>query len=145
MNIIYFAVSLFMDFDMLRNADDEFATGPRDRVEAMADLTPGICIDEMYGNDPTAVDTVPCTSPHAAEVFSVFSFPGSGDFPGASAVRSNVETRCESEFERYRAVANASMRVEFLYPADQTTWIADRSVVCVAVDPAGSRTGSLFD
>jgi hypothetical protein len=127
------------------DAAKEKYESPFSNSRAMAGLYPGICIDEMYGNDASALDTVPCTSPHEAEVYSVFTLPENGGFPGAGAVRDKVAASCEGDFERYRTGANANLKVEYLYPDNATTWIADRSVVCVAVDPSGPRTGSLFD
>lgn len=142
--VIYMVISVQTGIDSIEGIEEQYKS-PVSDSQAMDGLYPGICIYEMYGNHAADLDKVPCTSEHSAEVFSVFTLPIGDDFPGEPAVRSKVEDSCEGDFERYRTGENADLDVEFLYPTTRSDWYFDRSVVCVAVDPDGPRTGSLFD
>jgi hypothetical protein len=142
MYVIYMIVSVQAGLDGLKSVED--LVGRANAQQAQVSLYPGVCVDEVHGSSAAALTTVPCSTPHGAEVYSVFSLP-SGRYPGVSSVRTDVEDRCEGDFERYRSGANADMQIDYLYPESASAWAFDRGVICFAVDPAGTRTTSLFD
>ncbi|BCY12876.1 hypothetical protein L3i22_079640 [Actinoplanes sp. L3-i22] len=145
MYIVYSIIIGVRGANAYEDAINNRYASPTSNSRGMAGLYPGICIDKMFGSNAEALTIVPCTSPHEAEVYSVFTLPEADGFEGATATRDRVRESCEGDFQRYRVGKDATMRVEFLYPATETDWYDDRSVVCVAVDPSGPRTGSLQD
>ncbi|GIF06563.1 DUF4190 domain-containing protein [Actinoplanes siamensis] len=141
--VIYVIISFTAVFQGIDQAVDRHDDPLGDR-RAQAGLYPGVCIDRMRGTTAGDLTTVPCSSPHEAEVYSVFTLPG-GAWPGQSTVRGTALDGCDRDAERYRTGADADLDVRALYPRSATSWSVDRGVVCIAVDPDGPRTGSLFD
>ncbi|SDT79004.1 DUF4190 domain-containing protein [Actinoplanes derwentensis] len=85
---------------------------------------------------------MPCTQPHEAEVYHVFTFPA-GPFPGRTTIETEGETRCNAAFEPFLTPQNENMDIYYLYPRNTLDWARDRTLICIAADPAGPRTTSM--
>lgn len=103
-------------------------------------LGPGNCIRSVEGADATNPTVVPCTGPHTAEVFTVFTFPD-GPYPGEAELIAEIEKRCTRSFKPYLTAENESMELHYLGPTARS-WMVSRTVTCIVADPAG-MTGSL--
>ncbi|MFC6567026.1 DUF4190 domain-containing protein [Actinoplanes utahensis] len=112
-------------------------------VEATA-LKRGDCIRE-FDESTTVYDmpVVPCTQPHAAEVYHVFTLP-SGPFPGEPAIEEESDDECGVAFEPYDTPQNEELDIYYLHP-QRSTWSRDRGVTCIVVDPKGTRTTSILN
>ncbi|GAA2586257.1 hypothetical protein GCM10010435_75590 [Winogradskya consettensis] len=107
-------------------------------------LAPGDCIREL--TESTRVDElpkVPCTQPHTAEVYTVFTFPR-GDYPGDAEIEAETEKRCMRSFTPFAKDGNENMDINYTYPS-RSSWVINRTVTCIATDPDGLRTGSLIN
>ena len=105
-------------------------------------LMPGDCIRDY--DDTTGVSdlpVVPCSQPHEAEVYHVFTLPD-GDYPGRAEVEEVSGEKCGAVFEPYDTVENEDIEISFLYPRD-IDWSRDQGVTCIAVDTGGTRTTSI--
>ncbi|MET8147322.1 DUF4190 domain-containing protein [Actinoplanes sp. NPDC049668] len=98
-------------------------------------LAPGDCLDADLD------EVLPCTEPHAGEVYTVFTLPD-GPYPGDAEVEAEVEKRCVRSFEPYVEAASEDMELRYLGPS-RLSWPLSRTVTCIAADPAGTLTGSL--
>ncbi|MEU7904893.1 DUF4190 domain-containing protein [Actinoplanes sp. NPDC049118] len=104
-------------------------------------LAPGDCLRTIDGSAAAAGPPVlPCGDPHAAEVYTVFTFPD-GPYPGDAELEGEVEKRSARSFKPYLS-GNESMDLYWLRPSSMS-WPLSRQVTCIAVDPQGTRTGSL--
>lgn len=99
-------------------------------------LRPGECLDSLNGSSPTVV---PCTSPHAAEVFGRFTLPGSA-WPGAAAVRREAGAGCGTRLSAYLNPQLAiSLTQSYTFPS-QADWDAGtRTVVCEVMSAANGQ------
>ncbi|MDI6105442.1 DUF4190 domain-containing protein [Actinoplanes sp. NEAU-A12] len=109
----------------------------------VAELKAGDCIGDVSESSAISdLPTMPCSQPHMAEVYHVFTFP-SGSYPGSTAVVTESEERCSAAFEPYSTTQNEDMDIYYLYPRNVLDWQRDRGVTCIAVDPTETRTTSL--
>lgn len=104
-------------------------------------LKPGDCVAGLVGEARTPL---PCTEPHEAEVFAVFTLP-LDHWPGEEVVITEAEQGCQERLGAYEAALRDDPNVElvFLHPGEDSWPEGDREVVCLLRDPAGQRTGSL--
>ena len=117
-------------------------TGTGDGTVSITDLKPGDCLTTVTATGTvTDVPVVPCTTPHAGEVFAVFDLPD-GPWPGDAKVEEQSESRCNDEFDTYADSPDSKLELYYLHPKEQSWW-RDRGVICIATDPSGLRTGSL--
>jgi Domain of unknown function (DUF4190)/Septum formation len=73
-------------------------------TESVFDLRVGDCVNDLEETTvEVAVEAVPCSQPHDAEVISSFELPG-GDYPGEDSVFRVADRRCSRELD---AVAGA--------------------------------------
>ena len=92
----------------------------------------------------TAVDAVPCSSPHHAEVYATFKLAGS-TYPGDEVVDTQSDSGCESYLSVYSASASDDEALTiYYYKPNRDTWrTGDRQVICIASDDDHLRTGSI--
>lgn len=100
-------------------------------------LRVGDCVGSPDGT------VLPCTTPHAAEVFATFSLPDSA-WPGTSAVASRARAGCGSRLSGYLNPQLAiTLAQSYVYP-DKTAWLAGtRTVICEVRASSGELTGSV--
>ncbi len=111
------------------------------RAMQRTSLTPGDCLRSFSDSaDAGALSVVPCSDPHAAEVYTVFTFPD-GPYPGDVELEEEVGIRCTRSFKPYLA-GNESSNLFYLRPSS-LSWPLSRQVTCIAVHPESTRTGSL--
>ncbi len=107
-------------------------------------LKPGHCVGTL---EETAriedLALVPCSQPHAVEVFATFDLPA-GPWPGDAALQDLSDKGCTSRLKGYAPTAPDSLDVFYLSPL-QSAWGDDRGVTCLVGDPAGRTTGSIRD
>ncbi|WP_430783458.1 DUF4190 domain-containing protein [Actinoplanes sp. G11-F43] len=120
----------------------------RDRKAGIQDtdvtaLKTGDCVRE-FDVSSTIYDlpVVACTAPHSAEIYHTFTFPD-GEYPGAAAVEAESSDKCVSAFDPYDSAANENIEIYYMYPQNAIEWRRDRTVLCIADDPAGNRTTPL--
>jgi len=112
-----------------------------DSVQPAA-LKAGDCIRTL--DESSAIydlPVVPCTQPHEAEVYHVFTLPD-GDYPGQAAVEQAGDAQCDAAFESYNTEANADLGISYLYPRSQD-WSRDKGITCIAISTDGTRTTSM--
>jgi Septum formation len=112
------------------------------RPAAVFGLQPGQCVDA--GANSLSFTSVPCASPHDAEVFARFSLPAAA-WPGSSAVRQEAGDGCASRLSGYLnpQLASIGLTQEYVYP-NRDAWEANqRTVVCEVSSGSGRLTGSV--
>jgi len=112
------------------------------RPPAVFRLRPGECINSSPNG--LSVTVTSCATPHDAEVFGVFSLPGSS-WPGEATVRQQAGSGCASRIGGYLnpQLANAGLAQEYVYP-DRSAWQAGvRTVVCEVRASGGRLVGTV--
>ncbi|MCW5954553.1 MAG: septum formation family protein [Propionibacteriaceae bacterium] len=129
------------------------AEGPRNsagQVTASAptdafSLQVGDCTGPLTSGTVGEVTLVPCSQPHAWEVFAATELQGD-DFPGAGKVQDLAEEFCNDQFKAFigLSVSKSDYHLTVLQPTKQT-WndAGDRQVTCLAGDGEGKIEGSL--
>ena len=126
------------------------ASAPAAPIE-VAKLLVGDCFDNLGDADVASVATVtlvPCTEPHAFEVFATFDLP-IGSYPGDDGILAIVaaaEDGCGSRFEAFTGSAYDGSQLDYNYfipPEDGWTISGSHPVSCLIDDPAGPVTGTL--
>ena len=113
------------------------------------DLRPGDCIgaDDSMSGDADEVPLVPCSEPHALEVFAVVRHPDDA-YPGAGALATFADRACLTALEvDLDLTIDDGIAFSYLLPTlEGWSRDGDRSVVCVLVflQDAGI-TGSFVD
>jgi hypothetical protein len=113
---------------------------PRDTVFT---LRTGQCADTA-GNGVSRAHAVPCSQPHAAEIYATYRLAGPG-WPGQAAVSQRARQGCQARLAGYLdpTVLGASLTASYAYP-DQVSWAAGaRTVVCEIRGASGLLTGSV--
>ncbi|MGV2983926.1 septum formation family protein [Microbacterium sp. AGC85] len=85
----------------------------------------------------TDADVVPCSEPHADEVFFEFDLP-EGDLPTDEEITAEVEAQCVPAFSEFVGIDYYDSALDFwwLTPTEQTwTQADDRLVQCVIYEP----------
>jgi hypothetical protein len=113
------------------------------------DLRPGDCIgaDDSLSGDVDEVPLVPCSEPHAQEVFAVVRHPDDA-YPGAGGVATFADRACLTALEAdLDLTIDDGIAFSYLLPTFEG-WNenGDRSVVCVLVFPEeAGMIGSFVD
>ena len=110
-----------------RDASGEITTGGRVGVLR---LLPGDCFF-IAADEIEAVDAVPCTEEHQAEVFSIFDLVET-KWPGASSVAQIAKSGCLDRFQSAtgRSFDPVLMTITGYAPSEES-WVDDRRVLCV--------------
>ncbi len=112
-------------------------------------LLVGDCIDDdelesyIAGDD---FETILCDDPHDNEVYLVYEF-GPGSYPGEDAVREDLVSVCEDEFEGYvgRAYESSSLDVYVTWPGPDLWASGVRIGECLLYDlDLDDLTGSAY-
>lgn len=85
----------------------------------------------------TDVDVVPCSEPHADEVFYEFEL-ADGDLPGDDEITAQVEAECVPAFSEFVGMDYYESTLDFWWmtPTEQTwTQADDRLVQCIIYQP----------
>lgn len=105
----------------------------------------GDCTGPLTSGTVGQVTLIPCSQPHAWEVFAATELEGE-DFPGAGKVQDQAEGFCNDQFKAFVgvAVSKSEFHLTVLQPTRQT-WndAGDRQVTCLAGDSDGKIEGSL--
>lgn len=140
--IIALAVTAVIVSGPERNAAGEI-TDPG--TVTATELTSGDCVNGVRdGASVTTLPAVPCTEPHEAEIFAVFSLRLT-EWPGDEAVLDEAEKGCEQRIGGYEAAMmdDQTLELMFLHPSVESWRGGDHEVTCMVMDPKGKRTGSL--
>ncbi|MGW6980160.1 septum formation family protein [Streptomyces sp. NPDC054932] len=120
----------------------------------VADIEVGDCFDteeelkteDVEGEAPPSVDTVPCTEPHQSEAYAVFDLQD-GPYPGKEKITVIADKRCAGkEFTDYvgdEAKLPETMQIYYYYPTSEGWSSDDREVTCFLGDTSGPSTGSV--
>jgi hypothetical protein len=115
--------------------------------ESILSLEVGWClndIDQPIAQEMTDVPTVPCGEPHQSEVYAEILID-EASFPGVDAVVDVAADQCTQAFESFIGLPfiDSELSFHYYYPTANSWAVGDRSVFCVAYDPAGDTVGSL--
>lgn len=130
------------------------ATGPTEAGEtagskvAAHDLRAGECMTDSGTTDAPDIQVLPCTEPHAFEVFATTELPD-GDYPGIGEADAQAQEFCRSEFLGFIGVDYdaSSLELQYFYPVE-SEWYDDggRMVACLVGAAGGDpATGTLRD
>lgn len=112
----------------------------------IAALKVGDCTLSSSSGLVSDASVVPCSEPHAEEVFFEFELK-KGDFPGNEAIAAEVEAKCDPAFAEFIGIAweESALQMSTIQPTEQT-WdeYDDRVVQCIVFDSADDQlVGSL--
>jgi hypothetical protein len=133
--VLGFLVSLIF-FGSPTAADPGEAT--QARVFQAGECVLGAGAEQPYGQ-------VPCETPHAGEVFGVFSAIGGDAYPGEAGIIEQAETECARLYRGYmspEAVGGLGLKLTYFYPSQQR-WAKDRTITCLAMSPGAELQGSI--
>jgi hypothetical protein len=110
------------------------------REAAVFKLRVGDCVDTPNAQ---IVSVMPCSEPHAAEVFATYALPASA-WPGAAAVAREASSGCVARLDGYLNPQLAiSLAQSYVYP-NKVAWTAGtRTVICEVRATSGNLTGSV--
>ena len=110
------------------------------RESAVFKLRVGDCVSTP---NRRLVSVLPCSVPHAAEVFATFTLPRSA-WPGTPRVRAEASSGCASRLTGYLNPQLAtSLTQSYVFP-DSVAWRAGtRTVICEVRATSGQLTGSV--
>ncbi|CAM4090270.1 DUF4190 domain-containing protein [Kibdelosporangium persicum] len=101
------------------------------------DLKDGDCFNNVPAEDKEimAVDAVPCTQPHDAEVLSQVQVSSTGEYPGVDKIAGEIEKLCVDKVgARVEASPIADqLGIFYFYPTKESWARGDRAGTCVAV------------
>jgi hypothetical protein len=107
---------------------------------ALSDLRVGDCVPSLPTGTVVVVRVVPCSDPHAGEVYNIASLPA-GPYPGDDQVRRLSVGECQGALPRYVSAppGTTGYDISYLMPLE-TSWSSEgnRSVICIAHDPSKS-------
>ena len=107
----------------------------------------GDCVGELSGDLVESTTGVPCSEPHANEVYHAFNMVGSdGQWPGTDATEQVAFDGCFDAFEPFvgEPYDTSIYGFTYLYPTEQS-WesVDDREVLCLVNHYDGTlKTGS---
>jgi hypothetical protein len=95
--------------------------------------------------DVDSVPTVPCDQAHDSEIYASTQMTDE-TYPGDEAVVTAADDFCYAEFEGFVGMAyeDSALFISTMFPtAESWKVLEDREILCVVVDEAGGRTGTL--
>ena len=106
----------------------------------------GDCLNtgETLSEETSSVPVVPCSDPHADEVFASFLIEETS-FPGEDEVIRLADEGCLAEFDGFIGMPWADSEIDYwpLYPTAGSWKNGDREVLCMVWDPSGDTVGTL--
>ncbi len=114
------------------------------RIDVFA-LSVGDCLDDQSEEQVYDVPVVPCSEPHAYEVFHEAVLPD-GAWPGEESVWAAADEACYAAFSGFVELPYEESVLEFTsYTPTQVSWEegGDRIVSCIIGEPGVQSTGSL--
>jgi hypothetical protein len=123
--------------------------GATSAEESLLSLEVGWClndVDQPIAQEMTDVPTVACDQPHQSEVYAEILID-EASFPGVDAVIDFAADQCTQAFESFIGLPyiDSELSFHYYYPTANSWAVGDRSVFCVAYDPAGDTVGSLAE
>jgi hypothetical protein len=118
------------------------------------DLRAGDCFNQYKDPlassvDLSAVSAVPCSAPHAFEVYHELAVGKMTDeWPGDAALSALAEASCIDAFEPFVGASYEASRLDFgfFFPSPDSWRALDRDALCYLVDPMDAEVvGSLRD
>ena len=106
----------------------------------------GDCFNAAEEAEISEVQGIPCTEPHAYELFHIATWSGSSGFPTDEAMFGFVAAECLPVFEAFVGRSYEASILEFVHlsPSPDGWDAGDRDFPCMLVDPAEPEvTGSL--
>jgi hypothetical protein len=130
-----------------------FGASSSDRDPTGEITAPGsVAVDELRVGDCLAglphegrvrdADTVPCSTPHRAQVYATFTLP-KGDYPGDEQVAAQAEEGCGDRATDLDS-DDEKLGLYLLYPRRANWSLGDRAVICIAEAKNGTMKGSLL-
>ena len=115
--------------------------------ESILSLEVGWClndIDQPIAQEMTDVPTVSCDELHQSEVYAEILID-EASYPGVDSVVDFAAEQCTLAFESFIGLPyiDSELSFHYYYPTANSWAVGDRSVFCVAYDPAGDTVGSL--
>ena len=140
-----------MTTDVAEPTEDDFQNP---ETSSVFDIKVGDCLanqdDLGNGSQVTDVPTVPCSQPHAYEVFYEYTVQDAATYPGDSVVSKDAEAQCSGQaFTEFigHDWNNTALGVTWLYPTEGSWKNGDRLVSCMVyeegADTGNPTTGSL--
>ncbi len=105
----------------------------------------GDCLtDGSTTGQVSEVPVVPCSEPHASELFHSYQIPAA-TLPAAAEMEAIVAEQCVGNFESFVGLAyeQSTLEVTWMEPTSGSWDDGDRELLCLVYDPAGDVTGSL--
>ena len=104
------------------------------------ELRAGDCFNAADADEISEVDAVPCTEPHAYEVFAVATYEGDGSYPPDSSLPNIFNRSCAPEFEVYVGTSFEASEIHgsMISPSEDSWGSGDRSFICLLFDPTGA-------
>ncbi|NLT25481.1 MAG: hypothetical protein GXX90_02295 [Microbacteriaceae bacterium] len=114
------------------------------------DIKVGDCIANDDGSDPMATEvydvaTVPCSQPHAYEVFHEFEMPDQADYPGDEPITDAAIEGCFGPaFEDFVGVPYETSQLYVVwYSPTAGSWdVGDRLISCLILEPEAEDGGN---
>lgn len=106
---------------------------------SVQDLREGDCFNAGDETEISEVDGVPCTEPHAYEVFASGESGGEDDaFPSDAEMDAVFASICEPAFATYvgQEFAASELNASMITPSEETWEDGDREFICIASDPS---------
>ena len=110
------------------------------------DLQVGDCFNADVSGDIDDVDAVPCTEPHAYELFHVFTMTDAGAYPSSAEFDTQSDAACSPAFTEYVGVAYSASELyaSTLTPTEAVWNDGDHAVQCMLHEVDESQvSGSL--
>ncbi|HET9497707.1 MAG TPA: septum formation family protein [Candidatus Limnocylindria bacterium] len=110
------------------------------------DLTVGDCFDDPpESGEISSVTAVDCAEPHDNEVYALFDYDGSGEYPGEGTLSTAADEGCRDRFDAYVGTPYLESEVYYthLIPTEESWGDGDREIVCVLYIPDEKIEGSL--
>lgn len=106
----------------------------------------GDCVTDDAGatGEVSEVPVVPCSEPHASEVFHSYQIT-TDELPAEAEMQAIVEEQCLGTFETFVGLPydQSALDINWLEPTSGSWDGGDRELLCMVFDPAGDVTGTL--
>jgi hypothetical protein len=129
------AIALVVGYLTTARRDDDGSLATAGTV-SVDDLREGDCFNTSDDVEISDVDGVPCTEPHAYEVFALATYEGDGTYPPDSQLDGIFTQVCEPSFETYVGLPYADSVIygNMISPSEESWSKGDRSFICVLFD-----------